>query len=241
MGIWQRVRGIFRSRNATDEVDVTALDASYREQSALLAQVRRGLADVTTSRRRVELQITQLRSEADGLEARAAEAVAAGDDDAARHALGREVALESLIADLEQQRGVLAEDENRLRTNAERLEAQIAQFRARTDSLKARYSAAQARTQINDAFTGVAAESAGVGEVMRSAEQHTRRLEATADAVDEMVAEGLMTDVTAPKDSAAAAFDRQFEALEKSSEADHRLAALKSTDDRANEEKQADA
>lgn len=230
MGMWQRIRRIFRSRNATAEVDVGALDASYREQSALLAQVRRGLADVTTSRRRVELQITQLRQEADGLETKAAEAVAAGDDDAARRALSREVALEGLIADLEQQRATLAQDEDRLNANAERLETQIASFRARSDSLKARYSAAQARTQINDAFTGVAAQSAGVGEVMRQAEQHTRQLEATADAVDEMVTEGLMTDVTAPEQSAAAAFDRQFEALEKTSEADQRLAALKAAE-----------
>lgn len=228
MGIWQRMRGIFRSRNASDEVDTGALDASYREQSALLAQVRRGLADVTTSRRRVELQITQLRSEAQGLDTKAAEAVAAGDDDAARRALSREVALEGLIDDLEKQRQTLAEDEGRLEANAERLETQIASFRAKADSLKARYSAAQARTQINDAFTGVSAQTAGVGEVMRQAEQHTRHLEATADAVDEMVSEGLMTDVSAPQESAAAAFDRQFEALEKTSEADQRLAALKS-------------
>lgn len=230
--MWQRIRRVFRSRNATDEVDVGSIDASYREQSALLQQVRRGLADVTTSRRRVELQITQLRQEAEGLDAKAAEAVDRGDDDAARRALSREVALEGLIRDLEAQRATLADDESKLTTNAERLETQIASFRARADSLKARYSAAQARTQANEAFTGVAAETSGVGEAMRQAESHTRQLEATADAVDEMVSEGLMTDVTAPEESAAAAFDREFEALEtSSSEAETRLAALKSDKD----------
>jgi phage shock protein A len=44
-----------------------ALDYSYERQVQMLAQVRRGVADVATSRKRLELQAVQLRTSADKL------------------------------------------------------------------------------------------------------------------------------------------------------------------------------
>lgn len=225
MSLWERLTRIFRSRRSASQVDVDSLDASYREQTQLLQHVRRGVADITTSRRRVELQISQLTLQKNELAEDAARAVATGDDQRARNALTREVGLESLIADLQTQHEALAADEQRLVDTAGKIETQIESFRARKDTLKARYTAAQARSQIQDAFTGVAAETSQVGQTMRVAEQRTRELEAKADAIDELVADGLMTNTTGDE---ASAFDRQLEALSAESEAESRLERLKS-------------
>ena len=64
MGVWQRMTMIFRSKanKALDRAEDPRemLDYSYQRQTELLSKVRRGVADVATSRKRVELQINQL-------------------------------------------------------------------------------------------------------------------------------------------------------------------------------------
>ena len=64
MGLWQRFTLIFKSKasKALDRAEDPreTLDYSYQKQQELLAKVRRGVADVATSRKRVELQINQL-------------------------------------------------------------------------------------------------------------------------------------------------------------------------------------
>ena len=64
MGIWQRISLIFRSKanKALDRAEDPreTLDYSYQRQLDLLSKVRRGVADVATSRKRVELQVNEL-------------------------------------------------------------------------------------------------------------------------------------------------------------------------------------
>ena len=64
MSMWQRISLIFRSKanKALDRAEDPreTLDYSYQRQLDLLAKVRRGVADVATSRKRVELQVNQL-------------------------------------------------------------------------------------------------------------------------------------------------------------------------------------
>ena len=74
MGLWQRFTLIFKSKanKALDKAEDPreTLDYSYEKQLELLQKVRRGVADVATSRKRLELQITQLEQQSD--QARAA-------------------------------------------------------------------------------------------------------------------------------------------------------------------------
>ena len=69
MGVWQRMTLIFRSKanKALDRAEDPRemLDYSYQRQTELLSKVRRGVADVATSRKRVELQINQLEQQSD--------------------------------------------------------------------------------------------------------------------------------------------------------------------------------
>jgi len=225
-GIWTRLTGLFRSRTTRDDSrDVEALrerlDEAYRTQSTLLSQVRRGVADVATSRKRVEIQLASLRREIDGAGVEARAAVDRGDDAAARRAIERQVTLENAAAELEDRHAQLRDEEDRLQASAGGIERQIEDFRLRKDTLTARYSAAQARSEINDATTGIGSAAGDVGQLMADAERHTRELEATADAVDELMHEGI---ITRPGESEDEALRRRFdEALEGDDHGPHQI------------------
>jgi phage shock protein A len=68
MSLMKRISLIFRSKanKALDRAEDPreTLDYSYQRQLDLLSKVRRGVADVATSRKRVELQVTQLEGSA---------------------------------------------------------------------------------------------------------------------------------------------------------------------------------
>lgn len=212
-GLWARIRQLFRANTAKDDsVDLDALrdrlDEAYRTQSKLLSQVRRGVADVATSRKRVEIQLSSLRREIETAGGDAKSAVDRGDDAAARSALERQVALEKAAADLDRRHAQLRTEEDQLNGSAAGIERQIEDFRLRKDTLTARYSAAQARSEINSATAGIGSTTSEVGRVMADAERHTRELEATADAVDELMNEGILA---RPGESQDEALLRRFD------------------------------
>ena len=97
-GIFSRMSMIFRAKTdqALDKMEDPrqTLDYSYQRQLELLQKVRRGVADVATSRKRVELQATQLNTQADKLTAQAQKALEVGREDLAREALTRRSGLQ---------------------------------------------------------------------------------------------------------------------------------------------------
>lgn len=227
MGIWKRlvnlVRSLFHREESMDQL-ATRMDETYREQTRLLQQVRRGVADVATSRKRVEVQLAALRQTEAQLDDEARQAVARSDDGAARSALGRKVELEKAEADLTERHASLKAQEDKLTMSAQSVESGVEQFRMRRDTLTARHAAASARSEINSATTGIAAASGEMGQAMAAAERDARQLEATADAVDELVAGGVVGRAGEnPRDAEM----RRFEAEE--AEIERQLAELSST------------
>ncbi|MET1039213.1 MAG: PspA/IM30 family protein [Aeromicrobium sp.] len=226
MSIGKRVSKWWKSRSSGSD-DPQALkdrlDETYRTQTALLRQVRRGVADVATSRKRVEMQLATIAQQAAQLDDDARQAVANGNDDDARAALTRKVQLEQAAADLRIRRDDLVTEEDKLGRTATKIEHDVESFRVRKDTLAARHSAATARVEINSATTGINSSVSEVGQAMEAAERRTRELESTADAVDELVAEGI---VSSPGESADAALSRQFDAALDSAEVDRQLEEL---------------
>ena len=224
MGIWERivrlVRSMFRREESMEQL-TARMDETYREQTRLLQQVRRGVADVATSRKRVEVQLAALRQQQAQLDDEARQAVARGDDAAARSALTREVGLEKAEKDLAERHAALKAQEDQLQLSAQQVEDGVEQFRQRRDTLTARHAVAAARAEINSATTGITAAGSEMGQAMTAAERDARSLEATADAVDELVAEGVVG--RAGEDPRAAEL-RRFEAEE--AEIESRLAAM---------------
>jgi len=203
------------------------LDYSYQRQNEMLAKVRRGLADVATSRKRLELQAGQLRQSADRLRDQAAEAVRIGQDDLAREALTRRATALAQVQELQPQRDALKAEEDKLVLAQQRLQAKVEAFRTRKETIKATYTAAEAQTRISEAVSGISEEMGDVGLAMQRAENKTAQMQSRAQALDELLASGALDDAsspTGPRDDIQAALDA---AKGPASDIDRELAQLK--------------
>ena len=156
------------------------LDYSYERQLELLQQVRRGLAGVTTSRRRIELQLAQLQQPAAKLQGQAQQALAAGREDLAREALTRRAAVTSQIGDLAGQQAALQAEQDKLTVASQRLQAKVEAFRTRKETIKAAYTAAEAETRVGKAVTGISEEMGDVGMAIQRAQDKTEQMQARA-------------------------------------------------------------
>jgi len=76
------------------------VDYSYVQLQELLAEVRRGTAEIAASRTRVQLRASGLQQAADRLSEQAEQAVLAGREDLARQALARRTAILAQVSRL---------------------------------------------------------------------------------------------------------------------------------------------
>lgn len=136
------------------------------------------MADVATSRKRLELQLNQLQQQSAKYEDQGRKALALGREDLAREALSRRAALQQQVTDLETQHQTLQGEEEKLTLAAQRLQAKVDAFRTKKETIKATYSAAKAQTQIGEAFSGISEEMGDVGLAIQRAEDKTEQLRA---------------------------------------------------------------
>ena len=228
MGLWQRFKLIFASKanKALDKAEDPreTLDYSYEKQLELLQKVRRGVADVATSRKRIELQIQNLAQQTDKLTEQAKAALAGGREDLAREALTRKSGLQQQIADLQVQLAQLQDQEEKLIVASQQLQAKVDAFRTKKETIKATYSAAEAQTKINEAFAGISSELGDVGLAVQRAEDKTAQMQARAGAIDELVASGALEDVSSTgKDN----LTLELERMASQSQVDDELAKMR--------------
>ena len=227
-GIFERIALVFKSKanKALDKVEDPreTLDYSYERQLQLLQNVRRGVADVATSRKRIGLQANKLNSEVERLTLAAQRALESGREDLAREALTRKSGIQTQLADLQAQHAQLQAEEEKLVRASARLQAKVDAFRTRKETIKATYSAAEAQTRINEAFTGMSEEMSDIGLAIQRAEDKTMQLQARASAVDELIASGALEDATG---IGGDDITRQLDALAAASSVENELAAMK--------------
>jgi phage shock protein A len=228
MSVMKRVSMMFKAKTnkVLDRMEDPreTLDYSYQTQLELLQKVRRGVADVATSRKRVELQMNQLQQSSDKLDRQARDALSVGREDLARDALTRKSGLQSQLSELNTQYTTLQGEEERLTGASQRLQAKVESFRTKKETIKATYTAAEAQTRINEAFTGISEEMGDVGLAIQRAEDKTEQMKARAGALDELMASGAIDDmVSGPRDDIQAELDR----MGASHDVDAELARLK--------------
>ncbi|WP_353082044.1 PspA/IM30 family protein [Tessaracoccus lapidicaptus] len=226
--IFERIALVFRSKanKALDKYEDPreTLDYSYQKQLELLQNVRRGVADVATSRKRVELQAAKLNQEVQRFQSAAQRALESNREDLAREALTRKAGLQVQLDELQTQHAQLQGEEEKLVRASSRLQAKVDAFRTRKETIKATYSAAEAQTRINEAFTGISEEMSDVGLAIQRAEDKTLQLQARASAVDELLASGALEDPTGMvKDD----ITRELDSLAADSQIENELAAMK--------------
>lgn len=141
-----------------------ALDYSYERRLEMLQRVRRGVADVATSRKRVELQVSQLEQSAAKLVRQGQDALDAGRQDLAGDAQTRAAAVQEQLSELRHQLAALSGEEERLTAASQRLQAKVDAFRTRKETIKASYAADEASRSVREALAEIG-EDAGDLEV----------------------------------------------------------------------------
>ncbi|HWE33151.1 MAG TPA: PspA/IM30 family protein [Solirubrobacteraceae bacterium] len=202
------------------------LDYSYQKQIELLQNVKKGIADVVTSKKRLQLQEEKLRQQVVKLDTQARQALSAGQEDLARTALERKNVIQTELQSLDAQVAQLEQQQQQMTDSEQKLRAKIEQFRSKKEVIKAQYSAAEAQVKISEAATGVGEEMADVGLAMQRALDKTENMKARADAVQELEAAGTFEDLTTltPGEDD---IDRQLKQLSTTSEVDADLEKMR--------------
>ena len=188
------------------------LDYSYQKQVEQLQNVKKGIADVVTAKKRLQLQETSLQQQVVKLDTQARQALASGQEDLARTALERKNVAQTELQSLDQQVAELGDQQQRLTDSEQKLAPSIEASFSKKEVIKAQYSAAEAQVRISEAATGVGEQMADVGMAMQRAIDKTENMKARADAVSELEAAGTFDDLTA-LGQGEDDIDRQLKAL----------------------------
>ncbi len=198
------------------------LDVSYEKQIQLLQNVKRGVAEVTTSKKRLDLQKAKLQMNLDKLDGQAKEALLAGREDLARKALENKASLQAQSATLDQQIADLQDQQQKLMDAESRLATKVESFRTKKETIKAQYSAADAQVKITESVTGISEEMADVGMAVQRAEEKTENMKARSAALDELLESGTLTDYSGGND-----LDRELAKVKAQSSVNDMLAKMK--------------
>jgi len=208
-----------RAENPTE-----TLDYSYEQMLEQLQNVKRGVADVVTSKKRLELQTQKLEQNVVKLETQARQAVAANREDLARQALEKKAVAQQQLQGLDEQVKQLATQQETLIASQQTLETRIEGFRSQKEVLKAQYSAAEAQVRVGEAATGIGRHMADTGMAIQRAKDKTEELQARASAIDELTTSGALEDFTAGDQTQ---LDRELAQISAGSQVDSELAKLK--------------
>ncbi len=172
------------------------LDYGYNKQLELLQNVKKGIADVVTSKKRLQMQSQKLEQQVVKLDTQARQALSQGREDLARAAIERKTVAQTELQGLDAQVTELEGQQEKLTENERKLRQKIEAFRTKKEVIKAQYSAAEAQVKIGEAAGGVGEEMADLGLAMQRAEDKTEQMRARAGAVEELEAAGTFDDIT---------------------------------------------
>ena len=226
MGMLSRMSTVVKSKvnrildNAEDPRET--LDYSYEQQMKMLRDVKRGVVEMVTTKRRLQGQAAKGQQNITKLDSQARQALEASRDDLARLALERKQSTLLELEGLDEQIGGLEIEQQKLTHAEQRLQAKVQAFRTQKEVIKAQYSAAQAKVRIGSALSGLSEEMGDITLAVERAENKTENMRAKAGAIDELVETGILDDPTS-KDP----LDAELQQLSASATVDSELAALR--------------
>src|SRR4051812_5944799 len=203
------------------------LDYSYQKQLESLQNVKKGIADVVTAKKRLQMQSQKLEQSVVKLDTQARQALAAGNEELARTALERKNVAQTELQSLDQQVTELEGQQQRLTDSEQKLRQKIEAFRTKKEVIKAQYSASEAQVRISEAATGVGEEMADLGLAMQRAEDKVENMRARASAVDELEKAGAFEDITQIGSGGQDDIDKELAQLSSGAEVEDELSKLK--------------
>lgn len=198
MSIFTRFVAIYQAR-AHDivrqaEDPKASLDYSLTKLEEIRAQINRSLIEVSAAHRRLENQRDELEALLAKHQGQARAALSAGRDDLARIALERKEEASARLREMDISLVNLERQLDNLKDSQSGLERKIALFQSKKEELKAIYDASKAQVKIRESLVGISADLADVGSTIRRAEARIREMQSRAEAIDGLVAEGVLTD-----------------------------------------------
>jgi len=196
MSVFKRMSQVFQQKAnaALNKVEnpTEALDLSYQQMLENLQQVRRSIADVLTSQKRLEAQRASLQAQYDKLQGQARQALQQGQEDVAKLALTRAQEAQRNIAALDPQISQLQSQEQALEETGRKLQSKIEVFRAQRDTMKAQYTAAKASTQAMESLSGLSEQMTDVNLMLDRAKDKVDEMQARAAAVSQLSDSGVL-------------------------------------------------
>jgi phage shock protein A len=205
-----------------------ALDYSYQNQIETMNKLRRSIAEVVTAKTRLQMQKTKLVENIRTLDEESRRAIDQDREDLAKLALERKNANVLQLQNLDKQIVDMQTQQDKLEQTEKRLSTKVEEFRSKKEVIKAQYTAAEAQVRIKENLTGISEEMADVGVAMNKAEDKTEQMKAKAQALDEMIDSGVLTDYTSNKDDV----EGELEKMTVKSSVDQELAKLKAERDK---------
>jgi phage shock protein A len=200
-----------------------ALDYSHVKQTEMLNKLRRDIAEVVTSKKRLEMQRAKLWDNIRTLDEQARRSIEVDREDLAKLALERKNANLLQVQGLEKQIAEMQNEQEKLEQTEKRLSAKVEEFKSKKEVIKAQYSAAEAQVRIKESVSGISEEMTDVGVSMNRAEDKTEKMKAKAQALDEMINSGVLTDYTSNKDD----IEKELEKITVNGSVEEELAKLK--------------
>lgn len=200
-----------------------ALDYSHVKQTEMLNKLRRDIAEVITSKKRLEMQKAKLWDNIRTLDEQAHRSIEVDREDLAKLALERKNSNLLQVQGLEKQIAEMQNEQDKLEQTEKRLSAKVEEFKSKKEVIKAQYSAAEAQVRIKESVSGISEEMTDVGIAMNRAEDKTEKMKAKAQALDEMIDSGVLTDYTSNKDD----IDKELEKITVKDSVEEELAKLK--------------
>jgi phage shock protein A len=203
------------------------LDYGYQKQVELLQNVKKGIADVVTSKKRLQMQQGKLEQQIVKLDTQARQALSQGREDLARTALERKNVTQTELQSLDQQITELEAQQQQLTENEKKLRQKVEAFRTKKEVIKAQYSASEAQVRISEAANGVGEQMADLGLAMQRAEDKVEGMRARASAVDELEKAGAFEDITQLGSGGQDDIDRELSQLSSGAEVEDELSKMK--------------
>lgn len=204
MGFANRLSNLVRQKtcNLFDRFEnpVQSLDYSFEKHKEMITNLRREVAEVTSAKKRLEIQKGKLLDTINTINEQARRAVEYNRDNIARHMLERKNLILMQIQKLDKQIAYLDSERNKLQKLENNLAVKVEELRTRIEIIKAQYSTAEAQVRIKESVTGVLDEVSDLGIALRKAEEKLEKLKAKSQALDEMIDTGMLIDYTSNED-----------------------------------------
>lgn len=231
MGLMSRISTVVKAKinRLVDDAENPGenLDYAYEKQREMLQNVKRGIVEMVTTKRRLQLQAEKVRASIVNVENQARQAMAAGREDLARMALQRKQTALIELEGLDEQIAQLELEQEKLTHAEQRLTAKVEAFRSKKEIIKAQYNAAQAQVRIGSALSGVSEEMGDVQLAVERAEDKTQNLRAKAGAINELADSGVLDDQLSP--GGGDVLSRELAQLTAEQNVEDELAALRTS------------